>query len=235
MEFIDESSEFKKHHYLRNAVIFILLFALSSFVCAYFSGEFAPVADAFANKILETATRDASFTFFSDYSNFARETVDSAIYFIEVLKESFGESEDQVREIPSVIFTCAASLPVGSENVTSNFGGRTNPITNKEEIHTGIDIAAGYGAPVTAAWPGTVSETGSDEIYGNYIIIRHSKDFFTKYCHLSEVSAAENDFVLAGGEIGKAGDSGWTTGSHLHFEVIVDGRYVDPKECLEIC
>ena len=72
MEFIDESSEFKKHHYLRNAVIFILLFALASFVCAYFSGDFAPVADALANKLLETANRDASFTFFSDYSNFIR-------------------------------------------------------------------------------------------------------------------------------------------------------------------
>lgn len=235
MEFIDESSELKTHHYLRNTVVFILFFALLSFAGAYFAGDFATVADAFANKILEAANKDASFTFFSDYSNFAREAVNSAIYFVEVIKENFGESKDKGKEIPSVIITCAASLPVGSENVTSDFGGRTNPITNKEEIHTGIDIAAGYGAPVTAAWPGTVFETGNDEIYGNYIIIRHSKDFFTKYCHLSEVSVIRNDLVLAGGEIGKAGDTGWATGSHLHFEVIVEGHYIDPKECLEIC
>ena len=235
MEFINETKEHTKKHYLRDLVIFLLIFAAASFACAYFSDDFAPVADAFANKILETVHKDASCTFFSDYNRFAKETVNDAIYFIEILKEKFIKDEDAGRDIPSVIFTCAASFPLESTTVTSDFGDRTNPISNKEEIHTGIDIAAGYGTPVTAAWPGNVYETGEDEIYGKYILIRHANNFFTKYCHLSEISVDENDFVLAGEEIGKTGDSGWATGSHLHFEVIVEGHYIDPKECLELC
>lgn len=235
MEFINERKDRVKKHYLRNLIIALLVFALASFVCAYFSDDFAPVADAFANKILVAAHKDASCTFFSDYNRLARETVNSALYFMEIIKENFKKDGTGNRDIPSVIFTCAASFPLESKTVTSDFGNRTNPISHKEEIHTGIDIAAGYGEPVTAAWPGNIYKIGEDEIYGKYILVRHANNFFTKYCHLSETSVNEGDFVLAGEEIGKAGDSGWATGSHLHFEVIVEGRYIDPKECLEIC
>ncbi len=235
MEFIEENVEHKKHHYFGKTITVMLLFFALSFVCAYFGEGFAPVADAFTDKIFEAAGKETSCTFFSDYTRFAKETVSSVIYFVEAVKESFSEKQGAEKTVSPVLFTCMATSPVKSETVTSDFGSRTNPISNKKETHTGIDIAAGYGAAIMAAWPGEIYETGEDEIYGKYIIIRHSKDFFTKYCHLSEISVKEKDFVLAGEEIGKAGDSGWATGSHLHFEVIVEGIYIDPRECLEIC
>ena len=72
------------------------------------------------------------------------------------------------------------------------------------------------------------------EIYGNYIVIMHSRSLFTRYCHLSEISAGFGKFVSAGEAIGRAGSTGWATGSHLHFEIIAGGNAVDPRKCFEI-
>jgi len=235
MEFIEENIGHKKQHHFSGTIITILIFLIFSFIVAYFAQDFAPVADRFVNKVFASAGKDITCTFFYDYSCFAKGTVETVSNFIEAIKENFGKKNDEIKNISPVIFTCAAKSPVNSENVTSNFGDRINPISNKAEKHTGIDIAAGYGEEIMAAWPGNIYETGEDEIYGKYIVVRHSKDFFTKYCHLSEVVVNKDDFVLVGEEIGKVGDSGWATGSHLHFEVIVEGNYVDPRECLDIC
>ena len=68
------------------------------------------------------------------------------------------------------------------------------------------------------------------EIYGNYILIKHSDIFFTKYCHLLSSNVSENEIVKIGECIGKAGKSGWTTGSHLHFEIIKNNKNIDPMK-----
>ena len=73
-----------------------------------------------------------------------------------------------------------------------------------------------------------------DEIYGNYIVVEHSDGFLTKYCHLSKITANENDYVFANDKIGEVGSTGRSTGNHLHFEVIIEGRKIDPMECFDI-
>ena len=137
-------------------------------------------------------------------------------------------------KLPLVVFSCSADFPVETNLITSDFGSRKDPFSGKEDIHTGIDIAAEEGSDVVAAWPGKIMETGFDDIYGNYIIIEHSNDFYTKYCHLSKICVEENEYVLAKEKIGEAGNTGRSTGSHLHFEVMVDGVKIDPMECFEL-
>lgn len=121
-------------------------------------------------------------------------------------------------------------FPVESGYISSSYGKRVNPITNKEEIHNGIDIAVPLGTEVLSSCDGVVYRVDNDEIYGNYILIKHSDIFFTKYCHLLSSNVSENEIVKIGECIGKAGKSGWATGSHLHFEIIKNNKNIDPMK-----
>ena len=176
----------------------------------------------------------AEVSIFSEFADISGAAINKVLYLIELAKDNIEGKYDQEREFNSVIFTCAAEFPCEGEKITSGFGERINPISKKQEIHTGIDIAAAEGSSVYAAWPGTVAETGADEIYGSYIVIKHSNSLLTRYCHLSKISVKSGERVGAKMKIGEAGSTGWATGSHLHFEVIVCGSAVDPQNALSI-
>jgi len=118
------------------------------------------------------------------------------------------------------------TLPLKGK-ITSAFGARENPVTGKGDWHTGVDIAAAEGTAVAAAWPGSVSFIGSDDIYGNYIVIDHG-GFKTRYCHCSSIAAAMGARLRQGETIAFSGNTGMSTGPHLHFELIVDGKCTDP-------
>ncbi|MBR5872495.1 MAG: M23 family metallopeptidase, partial [Oscillospiraceae bacterium] len=154
-------------------------------------------------------------------------------YYFELIEENLKGSFEEIKPISEFIITSAAKFPVESKNITSTFGKREDPFLKNESYHNGIDISAPLGSDICSAWPGIILETSFDEIYGNYVIIEHSEEFFTKYCHLSKICAEEKNFVNAGEKIGEAGSTGRSTGSHLHFEVIINGINIDPKECLE--
>ena len=155
------------------------------------------------------------------------------LYLIDIIKWNTEEKNFDTSPLPVAVITNAASFPSEGKTVTSGFGERINPISDNPEKHLGIDIAAPMGSGIFAAWPGKIEETGFDNIYGNYIVIKHSKNFYTRYCHLSKITCEEEDFIKAKDKIGEAGSTGFSTGSHLHFEVIVDGIHIDPKECFE--
>lgn len=121
-------------------------------------------------------------------------------------------------------------FPVENGFISSSFGERINPITNNKEIHKGIDIAVPIGTAVISFSDGIVYKIGNDDIYGKYIVIKHSDNVFTKYCHLLSCNVKENDMVETGDRIGKAGNSGWSTGSHLHFEIIRNNKNIDPMK-----
>ena len=113
-------------------------------------------------------------------------------------------------------------------NVTSPFGKRINPISGKEEIHVGIDIAAAEGTPIALALDGVVSEVGENRYDGNFVLVDHGDGLFTKYCHCREVFV-KNGYCLRRGEtVGAVGSTGWATGAHLHFEILKNGKYFDP-------
>jgi murein DD-endopeptidase MepM/ murein hydrolase activator NlpD len=126
--------------------------------------------------------------------------------------------------------------PVPSHYITSPYGRRRDPFTNRGwEFHTGIDIRAPMGTPVCAPMAGTVIETGNaaggsdrDRIFGNYIIIRHNSEYTTLYGHLSQILVRPGQRVTVGTVIGKSGDTGEATGPHLHFTVYKYGSIVNP-------
>ncbi len=120
-------------------------------------------------------------------------------------------------------------LPVRNARITSRFGYRTNPVSGKYGFHTGLDLAAEEGTPVSAAFYGRIVETGSSDVWGNYVLMEHSESFATYYCHLSEIYVNEGAVIRQGETIGLVGSTGWSTGAHLHFEVRINGVRVNPE------
>lgn len=123
-------------------------------------------------------------------------------------------------------------MPVAGARITSRFGYRTHPIKGSYGFHTGLDLAAAEGTPVSAVFYGTVAETGEDDAWGKYVLIEHSEGLLTYYCHLSEIYVDEGAVIRQGETVGLVGSTGWSTGPHLHFEVRINGVRVDPEMLL---
>lgn len=119
------------------------------------------------------------------------------------------------------------TVPVHGE-ITSEYGNRTNPVSGEYLMHSGVDIAAAQGAKIGAAYNGVVSEVGSNSVSGNYIGLVHTDGTETFYCHCSKIIAKKGDVVRAGETIALVGSTGRSTGPHLHFEIIFDGKSVNP-------
>jgi murein DD-endopeptidase MepM/ murein hydrolase activator NlpD len=116
--------------------------------------------------------------------------------------------------------------------ITSRFGKRRSPYGEETEIHPGIDIRARQGMPVTAGGDGKVVFAGRDAGYGRLVIVEHAGDIDTFYAHLSAIYVDEGDYVRRGQALGAVGATGRATGAHLHYEVRVAGRPVDPHRYL---
>ncbi|MBR5486130.1 MAG: M23 family metallopeptidase [Oscillospiraceae bacterium] len=134
--------------------------------------------------------------------------------------------------LAAVVTNAFPLLPVEGY-VTSLFGYRVHPITGQHDFHMGMDIAAKEGTEVLSALPGTVTDRGVSDIYGNYVTVEHAGNFKTRYCHLSQSVPSIGDNIRRGARIGKVGSTGMSTGPHLHFDVIVDGKHVNPIWILE--
>lgn len=119
-------------------------------------------------------------------------------------------------------------LPVEGE-FTSRFGYRTHPITGKFGIHNGLDIAAPEGTKISAAFNGVVEEVGYNDVRGKYILVAHGGETKTLYMHCSEVIAPEGAVVRQSEIIALVGNTGWSTGPHLHFSIIIGGKYCNPE------
>jgi murein DD-endopeptidase MepM/ murein hydrolase activator NlpD len=117
--------------------------------------------------------------------------------------------------------------------VTSDFGARTDPFTHQRSEHDGLDVAAPAGTPIRAPAGGTVRATGPRGGYGNAIEIDHGGGMTTLYGHASEVRVRPGDRILPGQEIGLVGSTGRSTGPHLHFEVRMGGKPVNPLRALK--
>jgi murein DD-endopeptidase MepM/ murein hydrolase activator NlpD len=113
-------------------------------------------------------------------------------------------------------------------NLTSGFGYRRDPISGVRKFHNAIDIAAPRGTPVYAYTNGKVVTAGWGNMTGNYVVIDHGGGLRTKYLHLSSISVKVGQTVKVGQKIGGVGSTGYSTGNHLHFEVIKNGVAVNP-------
>lgn len=114
--------------------------------------------------------------------------------------------------------------------VTSSFGNRKSPFTGLREFHTGLDVAAAEGTPVLAPGNGTVTFAGTKGLYGKTIIINHGHGMATRYAHLSKLLKRPGETVRRGDVIGLVGETGRSTGPHLHYEVRLNGTAVNPED-----
>ena len=125
------------------------------------------------------------------------------------------------------------NLPASLEYISSGFGYRSDPFTGEAAFHSGLDFRGPIGAPVYAAARGRVSFAGVKSGYGNCIEVSHGNGMVTRYAHMSAFRAHVGQEVAAGEAIGAIGSSGRSTGPHLHFEVRIDDRPVNPRPFLE--
>lgn len=120
--------------------------------------------------------------------------------------------------------------PVEGARMSSGFGMRFHPILGYSRMHQGLDFAAPTGTPVLASAGGTVIMAGWGGGYGNVVQIRHSNGLVTRYAHLSRIGVKQGQTVAQGARIGAVGSTGLSTGPHLHYEVWVNGKPVNPRE-----
>ncbi|MCC6335712.1 MAG: M23 family metallopeptidase [Myxococcales bacterium] len=127
----------------------------------------------------------------------------------------------------------AFPLPSGAAAVTSSFGTRVDPFTGQPRAHTGVDLAAPAGTPILAAQAGVVVFAGPRGGYGNAVEVSHPDGTTSLYAHADTVRVQRGQQVHAGEVIATVGSTGRSTGNHLHFEVRVMGRPVDPRTALK--
>jgi murein DD-endopeptidase MepM/ murein hydrolase activator NlpD len=122
--------------------------------------------------------------------------------------------------------------PVATGILGSVFGWRIDPFTGHSALHTGLDFQAAYGVPILAAAGGVVVTQEFHPEYGNMIEIDHGNDLITRYAHASRTLVKKGDLIKRGQKIAEVGTTGRSTGTHLHFEVLVQGIPQDPQKFL---
>jgi len=123
--------------------------------------------------------------------------------------------------------------PVLGGSLGSAFGWRIDPLTGRSALHTGLDFASETGTAIHAAAGGVVVAREFHPAYGNMVEIDHGNDLVTRYAHASRLMVKKGDLVRRGQMIAEVGNTGRSTGPHLHFEVLVQGVYQDPKKFLD--
>ena len=117
---------------------------------------------------------------------------------------------------------------------TSAYGYREDPMTKEKKFHAGVDIDAKENTEVLASYDGKVKECGEDGQLGNYILIDHGEGIETKYAHLNKILVKKEDAVKKSQVIAKSGNTGKSTGPHLHFELLYMGENEDPDQYFNI-
>ena len=125
-----------------------------------------------------------------------------------------------------------SSAPVEGP-VGSGFGFRSDPFTGRTALHTGLDFPAEVGTPIVAAAGGVVLSAGPHPQYGQMVEVDHGNGLVTRYAHTSKMLVKQGDFIRRGQKIAEVGNTGRSTGPHLHFEVLVEGVQQNPAKFLE--
>lgn len=141
----------------------------------------------------------------------------------EELYLTFKKKEDSIRYIPCI-------KPVPKYPITSRFGRRLHPILKVIRMHDGVDIMANIGTPIYAPADGVVKFAGINGSYGKFIVIDHLKGFVTRYGHLNKINVRIGQKVRRGDKIGEVGNTGLSTGPHLHYEVVYKSKHLDPGQ-----
>ncbi len=148
------------------------------------------------------------------------------------LEEEVRVEEERLRQLEIERQKENTFIQPTSGRLTSGFGKRIHPVTRRSSFHTGIDLANSSGTSINASRNGKVIFAGRQGTYGNFIIVRHSNGMESAYAHLSSILVRVGQSVTQGEQIGRMGSTGRSTGSHLHFEIRVNGSAVNPYSYL---
>jgi murein DD-endopeptidase MepM/ murein hydrolase activator NlpD len=144
-------------------------------------------------------------------------------------KEDFSSLFDQLKSQRNLL-ACTPAVRPTQGWITSRFGYRTSPFTGLREFHKGLDIATRKGTPIRTTADGVISSITRKGLLGKVIVINHGHGMMTRYAHINEALKKQGDQVKRGEEIATVGNSGRTTGPHLHYEVILNGLPVNPEK-----
>ncbi len=148
---------------------------------------------------------------------------DTMEYFLKEYSSHIYEEHEQLKNIPII-----PPIPFSHEFVIErHFGVMKDPFTGKESPHNGVDYAAVLGTPVQATADGEVTRAYTHRLWGKKIEISHGSGIKTVYAHLGTITIPHGKWVKKGDVIGTIGASGWSTGNHVHYEIIVNGKKVD--------
>ncbi len=149
------------------------------------------------------------------------------------VEEEIKIEEEKQRQIELERKRATTFIMPTSGRISSGYGNRLHPITKKYAFHSGIDIANSKGTSILASRNGKVTFAGYKGSYGNFIIVNHGNGIETAYAHLSSINVKVGQNVTQGDVIGKMGTTGSSTGSHLHFEIRINGSAVNPSEYIQ--
>ena len=185
-----------------------------------------------------------SMTHTISYAQFNTVSMEKSFYKVEVATASDKVDEDNRRGIVSTPETVTTEheareltpvsifrLPLDTLVVTSPYGYRIDPFTRKRKMHSGMDFRASSDK-VYAMMPGKVLKVGYDKVSGNYITLQHGS-ITVSYCHLSQVLKNKNEFVTVGEVVGVTGNTGRSTGEHLHLTCKIKDKKVNPMIILD--
>ncbi len=142
--------------------------------------------------------------------------------------QTLNSELDRLATTRRIAMSLPWNAPLGNAPISSGFGARTDPFLGRPAMHTGVDFRAPMGYPAPAALGGRVVSAGWDGGYGNMVDIDAGNGIVTRYGHLSAIKVKVGDTVKTGQIIGRVGSTGRSTGTHLHYEIRVNGKPIDP-------
>jgi len=169
--------------------------------------------------------RPLSMTELSDQVDRVARGVESRADYLDVVESELLSAQVRGALLPQ-------NTPVTEGFVGSGFGTRVDPFSGQLSMHAGLDFAAPVGAPILAAAGGVVSAAEYNPAYGNMVVIEHGNGLQTLYAHASKIDVRAGEIVRKGQQIARVGSTGRSTGSHLHFEVHVNGVPQNPARYL---
>ncbi len=140
----------------------------------------------------------------------------------------FDRHVERLRQVRGLLRRLPLAKPVGKYRVSSRFGRRRDPINKKWARHDGVDLSGKLRTPVLATAPGKIIYAGWKGRYGRLVLIDHGLGIRTRYGHMRQINVKRGQIVKAGDMIGQLGNSGRSTGPHLHYEILVDKKPVNP-------
>jgi murein DD-endopeptidase MepM/ murein hydrolase activator NlpD len=167
-------------------------------------------------------------------------TVEASLALLDQFETQLGERERRLRVLEDLLLASRlqknvqpSGWPIEAGWISSVFGLRTDPFNGRRAFHAGIDFAGSTGSGVLAVAPGIITDVGDRIGYGKLVEINHGNGYSTRYGHNSRVLVKAGDQVRRGERIALMGETGRATGPHVHFEVVLNGKVVDPAQYIQ--